>query len=111
MVADLVPFGVLAIKESQCVVGGASDHKEGRGSLFFLQDVENFRRELRVGSVIEAERDLFLSGAHLEDAVGSGQHLIVIFDNRIYRRIEAYGAAALLRRVCKFPDVTIALED
>ena len=111
VVANLVPFRVLAIEESQSVVGGASNHEECRGSLFFLQDVENFRRELSIGSVVEAERDLFLRGAHLEDAVGSGQHLIIVFDNCIGRRIRAYRAAAFLWRVCKFPDVTVALED
>src|SRR5229473_7728671 len=107
MVADLVPFGVLAIEESQGVVGRASDHEKSRRGLLFLQDVENFRRELRIGSVIEAESDLFRRGAHLEDAVGRRQHLIIVFDNCIGRWIEANGAAAFLRRVRKLPDVSV----
>ncbi len=75
VVADLVPFVVNAARQRGVVVRLNANEEEGCGRVLALQHIENFRGPLRIGTVVEGDRDLFGRGAVTRDAIGFGQVL------------------------------------
>ena len=57
VVADLVAFAHHALHQADVLRGLVADHQEGALDALLLQDVEDLRRPLGIGSVVEGERD------------------------------------------------------
>ncbi len=79
MVADLVAFTIDPLHEADVVFGLLADHEEGAVDVVLLEDVEDLRRPVGIGAVVEGERDLFGVVAVLRDGVGErvGVHRLV----------------------------------
>ena len=61
VVADLVPLGHDSPNEIGIFLRVDPDEEEGRLDSVRLQNVEHLRRPLRIGPVVEGERDLMLA--------------------------------------------------
>ena len=59
VIPDLVAFFVDTACDIGVFVGLNTNNEEGRRSVLFLQDIENFWRPLRVRSVIEGQSNCF----------------------------------------------------
>src|SRR2546421_9941294 len=108
MVADLVTLGVGALEYRRRLVRGDAGHEERRGHVLDTKNVENGRREARVGSVVEGERDLTRRVSLLLDAVGVRICREALLDDRSGGRIAANLAPPGLRGAGDLPDVAVA---
>ena len=95
VIADLVTFGNLALKQIGVQFAVQSDHKKRRRRVCLLQLVEDLRCVFGIGAVVKGQRDLVSCGAVASDHPG-GRKL----GNRLGRdeaadRVELYFACAL----------------
>ena len=114
VIADLVAFADDALHEADVVRGLGADQEEGAFDVFLLQDVENLRRPLGIGAVVEGERKLIGMVAVLLDGVGARIHIHVLVDDELLARvglvgIHFYGALAGLRQAGDAQNVAVAL--
>ena len=70
MIADLMAFAIDLPQDPDVFFGQLSDHEERAFDVVSLQDVQDLRRPIRVGSVVEAQRHLLRLVAILLDRVG-----------------------------------------
>ena len=62
-------FGHLALHQPGMGLHVLADDEEGRGHMLVLEDVEDLRRPVRVGAVVEGQRHLLGDGADAADHV------------------------------------------
>src|SRR4051794_27949993 len=75
VVADLVAFVVDPSRNAGILVSLYSDQKESAFHILCFEYVKNLRRELRIRTIIEGDRDLVRGGAVQFNAIRSGQTL------------------------------------
>ena len=68
VVADFLAERILALHDVVVRVGIFADHEESARRLFLFQDIENFRRPVGIGAVVEGQRHFVRRGAHLLNA-------------------------------------------
>ena len=73
VVADVVALGDFALHQPRRHLGVRADDEERGRHVLGLEDVEDLRRPLRIGAVIEGQRDLVRQRAGALDHVRSGQ--------------------------------------
>ena len=61
VVADLMAFGQHPLHQAGMRLHVGADHEEGGGHVLVLQDVQDRRRPVRIGPVIEGQRQLALA--------------------------------------------------
>ena len=71
--ADLMPFVDHPLQEAALGKRIFTDDEEGRGYALALQHVEDLRRPLRVGPIVERQRDLARAIAGTFDQILAGQ--------------------------------------
>src|SRR5215813_3125770 len=63
MVADLMTFGHLALKQVLMLFGGKTDYKESRRRIFLPQDIQNRRRRRWIRTIVKSQRQLVIGRA------------------------------------------------
>jgi hypothetical protein len=101
VVADFVAFAHHALHEADILSGLGADEHEGSLDVLLFQDVENLRRPLGIGAVVEGDGDLIGMVAVVLDRVGAGIDVHVLIDDELLARIglvgvDGDGALALL---------------
>ena len=114
VVADLVAFAHDPLHEADVVRGLRADHEEGAFDVFLLEDVEDLRRPLGIGPIVEGEGDLVGMVAVVLDGVGARIDVHVLVDDELLARvglvgIDGDGALAGLRQAGDAEDVAVAL--
>src|SRR5208282_4495827 len=77
MVPDFVTFAVNALGQTAEFLRLDSDQKECSRHVLAFEDVENFRRPLRIGAVVEGHGEVVLAETIARDTIGFGQTLEV----------------------------------
>src|SRR5665213_4525950 len=110
MVPDFMALLIFALQQAEILIGVASNHEKRCRSVLALQDIENLRRILRVGTIVEADGDFFALPSQLLDAVGERNTDVTFVHNRARGRIEAKRSLPLLRDCRDTPNVAITFE-
>ncbi len=70
MISNFIALRVFLLHNVGILVGGFTDHEKCRGSLLFFQYLQNFRRPIRIGTVVERQCNFARVRAHFFDAPG-----------------------------------------
>src|SRR5271165_2039077 len=97
MVADFMTFPVNTLGQAAEFLGLDSDQKKRSRDMFAFEDIENFRRPLRIGSVVKGHGKLVLAEAVACHAIGLGEALEGFAVNEASLRIDAKVARAIGR--------------
>src|ERR1700722_17799628 len=112
VITDFVPLRIFALQQAEVLIRIAANDEECCGGVFAFQDVENLRRILGIGAVVEAERQFFAGrSSQLLDAIGERNADITLVHDGVGGGIEAKRALALLRGSGNVPDIAIAFEN
>ena len=96
------------------VRGLGADEHEGALDVLLLQDVEDLRRPLGIGAVVEGERKLVGMVAVLLDGIGARIHIHVLVDDELLARVRLvgvhfHGALAGLGQAGDAQNISVAL--
>src|SRR5579863_247823 len=109
MIADLVSLAVNAL--GQRIVGFrlSPDQKECGGGVLLLKDIENLRRPLRVGPVVEGDRDLIGACPITSDAIRFRQRVHGLIADQAGGIIHGYFALPVSGRSFYVQDLAVSL--
>src|SRR5882762_8695285 len=111
VISNFVAFGVLALENIRPLVGHVADHEEYSGYVLLLQNVQNLRGPLRIGTIIKGKGDFFICGAELVDVEGERDDVVGFVGEKVRCCVVFEGAPAVLGSVGNMPEVAVALED
>jgi len=87
VVADLVALARNSLHEADVFRGLGTDEHEGALDVFLFQDVEDFRRPLGIGAVVEGDGHLVGVVSIVFDGVSAGIHVHVLIHDELLARI------------------------
>src|SRR5262249_42495077 len=111
VVADFFAHLELALYQSRFLIRRLSNNEECGRRALTLKNVEDPWRPFRIRPIVECERHLVRSRAHLLDAPREWITLKALVIKNIAGRVVIESAAATLRRCCDLPDVAVAFEN
>src|SRR2546422_3676920 len=109
VIADLVPLAINTAGETAKLVRLDANQKESCGSMLALQDIENLRRPVGIGTVVKGNRELRLTRAITRYAIRQWKRLEDFTIDQPGWRISGQIAPALRGARLDAQDLTLAL--
>src|SRR5215472_17697548 len=107
VVPDQMSFVINPLCDSRKLVGLNANQKEGRPGILFLEDIENLRSPLWVGTIVERDRDFIRTIPVSADAIWFGHGLKDLVIDHLAVGINADVADAMSRLVFDAEDFSL----